>query len=165
MKRDRINTSKMLQNETYFNGGMNIEAKENTTIAVSPYVSDQYDYSVTDDIEMLQDRKDTELRLYEIYKHSPFANVYVDSSNNNIMKVPKEDVCKVFYYMKENLMKVKQLSAYETVIAINEFFDFNYDFVVKKVLSSKMMAEILEDYYKNMGMADRIDDVASDPLY
>ena len=155
----------MLQNETYFNGGMNLEAKENTPIAVSPYVSDQYDYSVTDDIEMLQDRKDTELRLYEIYKHSPFANVYVDSSNNNIMKVPKEDVCKVFYYMKENLMKVKQLSAYEMVIAINEFFDFNYDFVVKKVLSSKMMAEILEDYYKNMGMADRIDDVASDPLY
>ena len=165
MGRNRINTSKMLQNETYYNGGMNIEAKENTTIAVSPYVSDQYDYSVTDDIEMLQDRKDTELRLYEIYKHSPFANAYVDSSNNNIMKVPKEDVCKVFYYMKENLMKVKQLSAYEMVIAINEFFVFYYDFVVKKVLSSKMMAEILEDYYKNMGMADRIDDVASDPLY
>ena len=67
--------------------------------------------------------------------------------------------------MKEKLLKVKTISAYETVIAINEFFDFNYDFVVKKVLSSKMMAEILEDYYTNMGMADRINDVAADPLF
>lgn len=67
--------------------------------------------------------------------------------------------------MKENLAKQKKLSAYETVLAINEFFDFNYDFIVKKVLSSKMLAEILEDYYENMGMADRIDEIADEPLF
>ena len=55
----------MLQNETYFNGGMNLEAKENTPIAVSPYVSDQYDYSVTDDGERRRGRKDTGGRVYE----------------------------------------------------------------------------------------------------
>jgi hypothetical protein len=45
--------------------------------------------------------------------------------------------------MKENLSKQKKITAYETVIAICEFFEFNYDFVVKKVLSPKMIAEIL----------------------
>ena len=102
--------------------------------------------------------------MYKIYIESPFAKEYIDEETN-LIKIPKEDIKKVFYYMKEKLLKVKTISAYETVIAINEFFDFNYDFVVKKVLSSKMMAEILEDYYTNMGMADRINDVAADPLF
>jgi hypothetical protein len=57
------------------------------------------------------------------------------------------------------------LSAFETIIAINEFFDFNYEYVVKNVISSKMMAEILEDYYVNMGMSDRMDEVAENPLF
>jgi len=45
---------------------------------------------------------------------------------------------------------------YEMVIAINEFFEFNYDYIVKKVLSPKIRAEILEDYYNN-GMKQRMD--------
>jgi hypothetical protein len=51
------------------------------------------------------------------------------------------------------------------VLAINEFFDFNYDFIVKKVLSPVMIAEILEDYYENMGMASRIDEIAEESLF
>ena len=52
---------------------------------------------------------------------------------------------------------MKDLTAYEMTIAINEFFDFNYTYVVNKVLSIKMKSEIYEDYYNNMGMADRMD--------
>lgn len=51
------------------------------------------------------------------------------------------------------------------VIAINEFYDFNYDYVVKKVLSPKILSEILNDYYMNMGLADRIDAIADEPLF
>lgn len=160
----RINTSKMLNNDGYYNGGIEAEVINTTNITVSPLVSDQYDYSVTEDVELLQERKRTSEELYKIYIESPFAKEYIDEETN-LIKIPKEDIKKVFYYMKEKLLKVKTISAYETVIAINEFFDFNYDFVVKKVLSSKMMAEILEDYYTNMGMADRINDVAADPLF
>ena len=160
----RINTSKMLNNDGYYNGGIEAEVINTTNIAVSPLVSDQYDCSVTEDVELLQERKRTSEELYKIYIESPFAKEYIDEETN-LIKIPKEDIKKVFYYMKEKLLKVKTISAYETVIAINEFFDFNYDFVVKKVLSSKMMAEILEDYYTNMGMADRINDVAADPLF
>ena len=56
------------------------------------------------------------------------------------------------------------LSAYEMVIAINEFFDFNYDYVVKKVLSPKIKAEILADYYNN-GMKDRMDNNVAERLF
>ena len=44
----RINTSKMLNNDGYYNGGIEAEVINNTNITVSPLVSDQYDYSVTD---------------------------------------------------------------------------------------------------------------------
>jgi len=38
---------------------------------------------------------------------------------------------------------------YEIIIAINEFFEFNYEYVVKRVISPKIKAQILEDYYNN----------------
>ena len=60
--------------------------------------------------------------------------------------------------------EIKTLSAYEMVIAINEFFDFNYDYVVKKVLSPKIRTEILEDYYHN-GMKERMDNTAAVKLF
>ena len=157
----------MLSNENYFGGGTMAESYAgvvNRPIAVSPYVEDRYDFSVTEDPVLLQDRIDTNERLFKIFMQSPFHENYTDPSTH-IIKIPKEDIAKVFYYMKENLMKQKKLTAYETVLAINEFFDFNYDFIVKKVLSPKMIAEILEDYYENMGMASRIDEIAGEPLF
>ncbi len=160
----RINTTKMLSNDGYFTGGIDAESLNNSTIAISPMVYDRYDYSITEDISLDQDRIDTANKLYEIYKNSPFAEAYTDKETK-IIKIPKEDISKVFYYMKEHLSKIKTLSAYEIVIAINEFFDFNYDYIVKKVISCKMKTEILDDYYTNMGMSERIDEVASDPLF
>ena len=50
------------------------------------------------------------------------------------------------------------------VIAINEFFDLNYDYIVKKVLSQKIRTEILEDYYQN-GMKERMDDTVAVKLF
>ena len=49
-------------------------------------------------------------------------------------------------------------------MSINEFFEFNYDFVVNKVLSSKIKAAIIADYYAN-GMKQRIDKGASVKLF
>lgn len=71
----------------------------------------------------------------------------------------------MFSYTREKLSRIKKLTAYEMVIAINEFYDFNYDYVVKKVLSPKILSEILNDYYMNMGLADRIDAIADEPLF
>lgn len=157
-----INTTKTLSNETFFNGGAeNFSSSRN--IAINPLVEDRYQESVTEDPVLLQDRLDTDNKLYEIYMNAPWRERYIDA--DGIIKIPKDDIAKVFHYTREKLSKVKKLTAYEMVIAINEFYDFNYDFVVKKVLSPKIISEILEDYYKNMGLAERIDAAAEEPLF
>ena len=125
---------------------------------------------MTDDIVLLNERKDTEQKLYDIWVVSPYVKQFTpvliseEPLIYNIPKIPKEEISKIFYYMKNKLSEIKTLSAYEMVIAINEFFDFNYDYVVKKVLSPKIKAEILEDYYNN-GMKERMDNNAAEKLF
>lgn len=166
----RINTSKMLSNDGYFSSVDYSADFGQQSMTVSPLVSDQYDYAMTDDIVLLNERKDTEQKLYDIWVVSPyvkqFAPVLISEEPlvYNIPKIPKEEISKIFYYMKNKLSEIKTLSAYEMVIAINEFFDFNYDYVVKKVLSPKIKAEILEDYYNN-GMKERMDNNAAEKLF
>ena len=166
----RINTSKMLSNDGYFSSVDYSADFGQQSMNVSPLVSDQYDYAMTDDIVLLNERKDTEQKLYDIWVVSPYVKQFTpvliseEPLIYNIPKIPKEEISKIFYYMKNKLSEVKTLSAYEMVIAINEFFDFNYDYVVKKVLSPKIKAEILEDYYNN-GMKERMDNNAAEKLF
>lgn len=161
----RINTTKTLSNDNYFaNNDYNTELQQQK-MEVSPLVSEQYDYVLTEDIVLLNERKDTADKLYNIWINSPFIKIYsVNENTHSIPKIPKDEISKIFYYMKNKLAEVKTLSAYETVIAINEFFDFNYDYVVKKVLSPKIRAEILEEYYQN-GMKERIDNNTAVKLF
>ena len=161
----RINTTKTLSNDNYFaNNEYNTDLQQQK-MEVSPVVADQYDYALTEDIILLNERKDTTNKLYEIWQQSPYIKQYsVNTSIYNVPKIPKEDISKIFYYMKTKLQEIKTLSAYEIVIAINEFFDFNYDYIVKKVLSPKIKSEILEDYYNN-GMKERMDDNAAVKLF
>lgn len=65
---------------------------------------------------------------------SPYSKKY-KSENGVITKIPKEKIPEIFEYTKKELAKIKQLTAMEVVIAINEFYDFNYDHVYKKVLT------------------------------
>ena len=62
----------------------------------------------------------------------------------------------MFYYVKEELDKIRKLSAYELVLAINEFFDFNYNVIWHDVLSVELKGEILEDLYENHGMKSKM---------
>lgn len=161
----RINTTKMLSNDGYFASSDYNADLSSQTMTVSPLVADQYDYAMTDDIVLLHERKDTAEKLYSIWMNSPYAKQYeVDTSTFVVPKIPKDETSKIFYYMKNKLAEVKTLSAYEMVIAINEFFNFNYDYVVRKVLSPKIKAEILADYYNN-GMKKRMDTNASVKLF
>ena len=160
----------MLSNDGYFSSVDYGSDFGQQTMSVSPLVSDQYDYAMTDDIVLLNERNDTQQKLYDIWIVSPYVKQFTpiiiseDPLVYNIPKIPKEDISKIFYYMKNKLQEVKVLSAYEMVIAINEFFDFNYDYVVKKVLSPKIKAEILADYYNN-GMKDRMDNNVAERLF
>jgi len=98
-------------------------------------MSSQYDYAITDDPELLQDRKNSAEVIYQIFIESEYNDgrfVVVDTS---IIKIPKDNVAEVFNYVKVELCKIKKLNPSELIIAINEFFDFNYDFIYKKVLT------------------------------
>jgi len=55
----------------------------------------------------------------------------------------------VFYYVKEKLEKMSGVTALNATIAINEFFNFSYEYIVSSVLSPKMLAEICQDIYEN----------------
>lgn len=159
----RINTAKVLNN-SYFSGEKTKNYNlSSSTMEVDPIMSDQYDYAMTEDIGLLNDRKDTQEKLYEIFLASPYSEKF--KKDDQIIKIPKEFVADVFNYMKEELYKIKTITAFETVIAINEFFDFNYDLIYKKVLSPQMKTEILEDYYNNMGMKNKIDKESSVKLF
>lgn len=163
--RKRINTLGIFDNTDFFNGGSYAEEHiSRKSISINPLVEEQYDYSVAEDIVLLQDRKETTEIIYDIFQKAPFAPFYTDNETG-IIKIPKNDIQRVFYYVKDRLLKRKKLSAFETVIAINEFFEFNYEYIVKKVLSSNMMSEILDDYYQNLGMKDRIEDESLNPLF
>jgi hypothetical protein len=43
---------------------------------VSPIVANQYEYALTEDIVLLNDRKDTANKLYDIWIDSPYAKNY-----------------------------------------------------------------------------------------
>lgn len=159
----RINTSKVLNN-SYFSGEKTKNYNlSSSSMEVDPILSDQYDFAMTEDIALLNDRKDTQEKLYEIFIASPYAEQF--KKDDQIMKIPKDSVGEIFNYMKNELYKVKTITAFETVIAINEFFDFNYDLIYKKVLTPQMKTEILEDYYNNMGMKTKIDKESSVKLF
>ena len=163
-ERQRINTAKVLNN-TYFTGdGMGDEYfAPARTMQVSPLVSEQYDFAMTEDIVLLNERKDTAEKIFEIYNSSPYAGQY--KTKLGVMKVPKDKVFEIFHYTRKKLAAVKNITAFEMVLAINEFYEFSYEFVYTKVLSPAMKVEILDDYYHNQGMKDRMDEAASDPLF
>ena len=108
-------------------------------------MSKQYDYALTDDIVLLNDRKDTEQKIYNIFINSPFAEKYV--YHDKAKKIIKDDIFKIFYYTKDELLKIKKLNTFEYVLAIADFYDFNFDYIIKKVLSPKIMCELLQDIY------------------
>ena len=143
----RINTLKTLHN-SYFDSEKTDDINYDGKVAIASDAEDNYPEMFTDDMILYQDRKDTAEKIYEIWKDSSYFDKY-NSSVWGIKKIPKKDVLNIFYYVKDNLEKQKKLSAFETVIAINEFFDFNYDYIVQFILSPKMKLELYQEYYEN----------------
>ena len=148
-ERKRIDTLSLLKNNSYRNGGVIGENSYNGSssgMAVDPAVYDRYDFAVTDDIVLLNDRKDTNERLYNIFSDSSWGKKYM--KDNAICKINKEDIPGIFYYCKDKLYEQKKISTFEFIIAINEFFEFNYDYIFKNVLSVKLKADLYDDLYK-----------------
>lgn len=162
--RKRINTTRALSNESFYNGGMETEIINTMSIAISPLIESQYDYAVTDDPVQLQERKRMNEILYEIFAQSPFRHSYEDPETK-LIKIPKEDIAKVFHYSKTHLIKrCGDISAREMLITINEFYSFDYNYIVKHIIGSRLYSEVLEEYY-NDGLRSRIDESSAEPLF
>lgn len=146
----KINTNKVLNNRWNTGGG---QVSLTGTISINSDMSSEYDYALTDDPILLNDRKDTANQLYQIFKTSSYFKKY----SNSTKKVDKDDIFEIFYYFKNELKKKKTVSAYEFMLSINEFFDFNYDYIWNNVASVDMKSEILEDMYKNMGKREEME--------
>lgn len=162
---ERINTYKTLHNSYFDADNYDNTFNSNIPMRVHSDIADQqYDFATTDDADSLTDRKDTEDILYQIYLESKYNDgrfIVKDS----LMKIPKDSIEEVFNYFKDELEKHKKLSPIELVICINEFFDFNYEYVYKKVLSPKFKADLLDDYYKNEGFRQRMEQNSSIKLF
>ena len=128
-------------------------------------VASQYDFATTEDPELLTDRKDTAEIIYKIFMDSSYNDGRFLIEGTQVIKIPKDSVSEVFNYVKDELLKVKKLNPIELIIAINEFFDLNYDFVYRKVLTPKMKQELLEDYYKNEGVKKQVNEGSSIKLF
>lgn len=161
----RINTAKTLHN-SYFDGkNYDLNFDNNAPMSVHQDVASQYDYATTDDPELLTDRKDTAEIIYKIFMDSSLSDGRFTIEGTQVIKIPKDSIADVFNYVKDELLKVKRLNPIELVIAINEFFDLNYDFVYRKVLTPKMKQELLEDYYKNEGVKKQVNEGSSIRLF
>ena len=101
----------MLSNDGYFSSVDYSADFGQQSMNVSPLVSDQYDYAMTDDIVLLNERKDTEKVLYDIWIVSPFVKQFTpivvskdqEPLEYRIPKIPKEKISKIFYYMKNKI--------------------------------------------------------------
>ena len=161
----RINTTKTLHN-SYFDGkNYDLNFDNNAPMSVHQDVASQYDFATTDDPELLTDRKDTAEIIYKIFVDSSYNDGRFLIEGTQVIKIPKDSISEVFNYVKEELLNIKKLGPIELVIAINEFFDFNYDYVYRKVLTPKMKQELLEDYYKNEGVKKQVNEGSSIKLF
>jgi hypothetical protein len=128
-------------------------------------VASQYDFATTEDPELLTDRKDTAEIIYKIFVDSSYNDGRFLIEGTQVMKIPKDYISEVFNYVKDELLNIKTLNPIELIISINEFFDFNYDYVYRKVLTPKMKQELLEDYYKNEGVKKQVNEGSSIKLF
>ena len=90
---ERIHTSKVLNNSYFSGNNVDTDFSSSSPMTVSPVVADQYDFALTEDPVLLQERKDTAEKLYEIFIKSPLL------SNRNIRE-SIEQRCKFRIYFK-----------------------------------------------------------------
>ena len=138
----QINTNKVLNNRWNTGGGQTVLSG---TISISPDVTAQYDYALTDDPVLLNERKNTAELMYDVFKASP----YFDKYGKTMKKVDKDDIKDIIRYFCKKITEKKHISNYELFLSICEFFDFNYDYIWNEVASIPMKSDILESLYKN----------------
>jgi hypothetical protein len=137
MKEDKI------INNSFNSGELNYTDFGQQTIKVDSRVSALYDDLLGDVLEhrtkaLLNDE------IYKIFEDSPYFKKYKVPK-----RVDKNDMVKMYYYFKEEIMKIKDFSAMEMFIGFAEFFQINYDQLYGeiRVLDKEALLKELNEKY------------------
>ena len=156
----KINTSAVLNN------GWNSGGQDQVftgPITIHPKMEGIYDFALTSDPVLLQEKQRTQEKIFEIFKKSPYFEKYgefitqEDSESDEPkysktpkLKIERADIMGLFYYFKEELEKIHKIGIMELVIQICEFFELDYKYVNDHVLSPPLQAKLVREIY-NMG--------------
>lgn len=147
----------MEQNHKILNNSFNNETfgmertNPNATISVHPVAAKIYEESTTDDIESVINKKRLDEILYKEYLASHWYTTYGIRT-----KIPKSDMCEIYYYFKNILIEREKFNYVETFCAIAEFFKFNYETLYEDIISIEDKANILDTLKNEYGISNNI---------
>lgn len=121
--------------------------EKGSAIAISPFVSDRYEESISENIEELYLRKRVNEKLVELYEASPYFKKYGKEK-----KLEKADIPEIYYTFKAELRKDASYSLVQIFCAIAEFFELNYKTLYNDIISLEDKAEILENLRESYGL-------------
>ena len=147
-----------------------VERTTQASIQISPFVENQYEESVSENIDDIYTRRRLMQIMYELYLESEFFNKYgqkqiLDDSNDSsksnydelvsnpvVKKVERSDLFNIYYYFKDELQKKNEFSIIQIFCAIAEFFDLNYKTLYNDVLTLEDKVNILDHLEKEYGL-------------
>ena len=116
------------------------EALSQSPIAINPLVSDQYEESISENIEDIYTRKKLFNQMNELYEASEFYPKY----GKECKKLEKADISNVYYTFKRQLLQKDNYNLVQVFTTIAEFFELNYKTLYNDIISLEDKAEILE---------------------
>ena len=116
------------------------EALNQSPIAISPLVSEQYEEAISENIEDVYTKKKMYNQMAELYEASEFYAKY----GQDCKKLEKADISNVYYTFKHLLLEKDNYNLVQVFTTIAEFFELNYKTLYNDIISLEDKAEILE---------------------
>lgn len=129
------------------------------TIQISPFVSDRYEESVSENIDEVYTRRRLTELMDVLYKESEYYNKY----GTNLKKIERCDLLGIYYYFKNELLKQQEFTIIQIFCTIAEFFDLNYKTLYNDILTLEDKVNILETLEKEYGLEKQFS--KSKPLF
>jgi hypothetical protein len=135
-------------NNNYDSVEYGTESLRQTSIAISPLVSERYEDSISDNMEEVFVKRRLYEDLLEIYENSKYFQKY----GKDYKKLEKADVSDIYYTFKAELKTKESYNLVDIFCAIAEFFDLNYKTLYNDIASLEDKAELLEILQENYGL-------------
>lgn len=138
-------------NNSFDNVDYGTESLKQSGISISPFVSDRYEESISENIEEIYLRKRINEKMVELYEASPYFSKYGKEK-----KLEKADIPEIYYTFKAELRKDNSYNLVQIFCAIAEFFELNYKTLYNDIISLEDKAEILENLRENYGLESQM---------